>query len=190
MPPSMRSLNPWPSTRDTRRIRAVGIWPIPTVTARHLPKRSNGSSRCSVNWAGATATTARCRQSPSSTFRRRNSTTACAKCRRTRRKPSKARVRSQAAASYWIPTSANPDHDSARRSAAPTRTSEKCRLCAKPEDISPCSADMTTRTRSSGTCTTSIWGMRRHAVSNATGRNRGCVASVCSNSTRTIRKPT
>lgn len=56
--------------------------------------------------------------------------------------------------------------------------------------ISRCSAGMTIRTRSSGTCMTLILATRRPAALNAMVRNRGCEAFDCSNSAKTIRSAT
>lgn len=110
------------------------------------------------------------------------------RCRHTRLTPWKARASSQGTATCWITTYAGQVHVSAKQSAARTTTSAKCRPCARPAAILHCSAGMTIKTRSSGTCMTSTWDTHRPADSNPTARSRDCAAFACSNSTNAIRK--
>lgn len=130
------------------------------------------------------------RLSHSSIFRRRNSTTACAKCPHTHRMRWRVRERLQGIAMCWIVTCADLVQGLERQSDARMKTLAKCRRCAMRAAISRYSAGMTIRTRSSGMFMTLILATRRPADLNATVRNRGCAAFVYLNSAKTIRSAT
>ena len=66
--------NDAPIPRRMWSIREDSTWPTPTGTAPPPPRPSNGWGPSKPSWASAMATASPCRPSPSSTFRRRNST--------------------------------------------------------------------------------------------------------------------
>ena len=171
-------------------VNPVLIWLIPMGMARQAPRRSIGWEPYSPNLANATATVSRCLPSPSSTFRRRNSTIASKRFPHGRRTRWKAHVPTPAIATCSTMRFAGRDRGWVRRLAVRTRTSVKWTPCVRQAATSRCSAVTITRTPSWATRMALIWATRLPADSNAMVPSRAIAASACSNSMKATRPAT